>query len=81
MSVIQIIRKFSNEFEIQVFRSENEVDKHPDSILIENIQRTALQQLERYFKRMLDDAYYEKLKNDATEIKRIRHLYEIGARR
>lgn len=81
MAAIQI-KLNKNVFEIKVFRNEEDLtDVESSDFVMRNITRNSMQQIERYFKRMLTVAYFEKLKTDENEEKRIRRLYEIGARR
>lgn len=81
MAAIQI-KLNKNVFEIKVFRNEEDLtDVESSDFVMRNITRNSVRQIERYFKRMLTVAYFEKLKTDENEEKRIRRLYEIGARR
>lgn len=87
MAAIVIERKAQNQFDIQIYRNEQELDdflvdkKLSSFFYMKEISRNSILQIERYFKRMLTDDYFEKLQSDEDETLRIRRLYEIGARR
>jgi len=82
-----LVLKNNDEFEIYSFRSEEETMKKAAEILPENqfvlheLSRNSVQQIERYFRRMLTPEYFKKLQTEPAENERIRRLYEIGARR
>lgn len=87
MAAILIIKSAVNSFEIQVFRTDEELDRtllqfSDESVFhMKNISRNSIQQIERFFRRMLTEDYFGKLKKEPDEEMRIRRLYEIGARR
>lgn len=87
MAAILIEHKADLLFEIYIYRNEQELDdflqnKELSSFFVmSNISRNSVQQIERYFRRMLTKDYFLKLQQNPEETERIRRLYEIGARR
>jgi hypothetical protein len=87
MAAILIEHKANLLFEIYIYRNEQELDdflqnKELSSFFVmSNISRNSVQQIERYFRRMLTKDYFLKLQQNPEETERIRRLYEIGARR
>jgi|GEM_PF-4923282 len=87
MAAILIVKSVTGSFEIQVFRTDQELEQaifqfSDESVFyMKDISRNSIQQIERFFRRMLTEDYFEKLKTDPNEEIRIRRLYEIGARR
>lgn len=87
MAAIVIVQKATDLFDIQIYRDEIELEdflakKDTSSFFcMKKISRNSMQQIERYFRRMLTEEYFIKLQEDPGEEIKIRRLYEIGARR
>lgn len=81
MATIIISKKENHSFVIDVHRENVVGEQNENTFYLYDIQRTAVQQIERYLKRMINEDYFNKLMTDKDESLKIKRLYEIGARR
>lgn len=87
MAAVLIHRQSEDKFEIEIFRDDNSLKEsmskyqERELFLMRNVDRTAIRQIERYFKRRLNDTYFELLKTDSSEEAKIRKLYEVRTMR
>lgn len=88
MVSIVVTRKGKDEFEISIFREDSDIENNGDGTApkedryqMYHVERTAIRQIERYFKRRLNDEYFQLLKQSDEEERKIRKLYEVRTMR
>lgn len=87
MAAILVHQQGENNFEITMFRDNQALEEAilqlptDEIFFMKDVERTAMRQIERFFKRRLDEHFFLQLKNDPEEEQKIRKLYEVRTMR
>lgn len=87
MAAILVSRQAEDSFLIQTFRDNDSMSEEcskyqeADVFSMKDVDRTAMRQIERYFKHRLDEEYFISLQKNPEEEVKIRRLYEVRTMR